>query len=110
MNFITYINNRLQGIAAEASKGKSSTVSGAEADAIMAIFTGYRFLMGTLFIPIIFLKFVLTTLHIMRRPMAELDMLRAQEAARKHASKAKSGKKLGFATAVKLPKNIPEDF
>lgn len=95
MNPINYMNFRMQEIAFETAKEEYSVARGAEASALQTTFAILRFTIAALFMPVVFIKYLLTLVRVLDFPRPQLDLLQANHNAADMARKKKLGRQVG---------------
>lgn len=101
MNFIRYVCNRSQELAADSLKAPLTGFRDAEFQALQFVFEAYRFLAKVFFIPAVFFNYVLVLLRIRAVPAPELELMQLRSQAEKNAHLSKQARKVGFQTQQK---------
>lgn len=96
IKFTRYLNNRLQTLVVEAAKGDQSTLRGAETDALQFVFSAYRFVFAGLFIPFVFIKYLLVRTGFQSAPAPELDIMKHEHELEQNARHNKLARKVGM--------------
>lgn len=106
MNFVKYVDYKYQELAVDSNTKSFSSLRGGHENALAFVLKTYTILIAALFIPIVFIGYVLTTLRILREPLPALDLLKADYDSRDFQRKNYMKKKVGFQTKSKM--KLPE--
>lgn len=102
MNPIRYVDCKFQELTLEANQMPFSVLRGGHTTSLTWILQVYSVVIALLFIPVVFAQYLLVLLHLNKKPLPVLELMKAGQDAEKHQMHKKMKKKLGFQSSTKI--------